>query len=189
MKCLIRGNCFSFLKIALFVLVALSILAGCATPARIGGMTVIPMSVKPPPDSFFLKKAIVVKEVKGGESTNPMWTSEVGNPEFRQAILASLKNHQLLAANKEDGKYGLVVSLEKVDQPLIGLDFTVISTAHYTLERIGTNEKILDKKIMATYTAKLSKSFYGPDRLRRANEGSIRENIRNFIQKLLALKK
>lgn len=188
MKCLFRSDCFSFLKIALFVLVSLSILAGCATPARIGGMTVIPMSAKPPPDSFFLKKAIVVKEVMGGESTNPIWTSEVGNPEFRQAIIESLRNHQLLAPNNKNGKYGLVISLEKIDQPLIGFDLTVNSTVHYNLERIGTNEKIFDEKIMTNYTATLSDSFYGPDRLMLANQGSIRENIRILIQKLLFLK-
>jgi hypothetical protein len=32
------------------------------------------------------KNAIYLGEVSGGESTNPLWVSEVGNPEFRDAL-------------------------------------------------------------------------------------------------------
>ena len=134
-----------------------------------------------------MKNAIALKEVTGGEETNPMWTSEVGSQEFKKALEESLRRTQLLTLPNTVGKYNLSVNLEKVDQPMFGFSFTVTSTTNYLLRNNETNDITFDQKISAPYTATFGDAAYGPTRLKLANEGSIRENIRQFIEKLLLL--
>ena len=38
-----------------------------------------------------LSRAIAVQTVGGGRETNPMWTSQVGNAEFQDALTKSLQ--------------------------------------------------------------------------------------------------
>lgn len=145
-------------------------------------------SFQPVSDNFFLKNEISLTEVTGGEETNPMWTSEVDSQGFRKAIEESLRIQQLLAPGNTNGKYSLRVNLEEVDQPSFGLNFTVTSTANYLLQGSKTKNTILDKNITASHTATFGDAAYGPNRLRLANEGSIKENIKSFISMLLQLK-
>lgn len=49
------------------------------------------------------------------------------------------------------------------------------------------NVVLFDGNIDSSYTAKVSKTFYGVQRLKRANEGAIRENIAKLIYDLYAL--
>ena len=70
---------------------------------------------------------------------------------------------------------------------MFGFSFTVTSTADYLLRNNETKDITFDQKISASYTAIFGDAAYGPTRLKLANEGSIRENIRQFIEKLLLL--
>jgi hypothetical protein len=176
-------------KIILQILLVLFIytLVGCASGARYSAMIPDDHSILPVPENFFLKNAITLKEVTGGEETNPMWTSEVGGQELKKALEESLRRKQLLTPPNTGGKYNLSVNLEKVDQPMFGFSFTVTSTADYLLRNNETKDITFDQKISASYTATFGDAAYGPTRLKLANEGSIRENIRQFIEKLLLL--
>ena len=55
-------------------------------------------------------------------------------------------------------------------------------------DELETKDVTFDQKISASYTATFGDAAYGPTRLKLANEGSIRENIRQFIEKLLLLR-
>ena len=70
---------------------------------------------------------------------------------------------------------------------MFGFSFTVTSTADYLLRNNETKDITFDQKISASYTLTFGDAAYGPTRLKLANEGSIRENIRQFIEKLLLL--
>ena len=45
----------------------------------------------------------------------------------------------------------------------------------------------IDREMDALYTATIGDAVYGATRLKLANEGSIRKNIKQFVEKLLLL--
>lgn len=169
---------------ALAVLVAT--LTGCASPARVEQMTAHTTAaqqaaVKP------LKESIAVAAVSGGKETNPMWTSNVGNVEFEQALEASLREAGLLSAGKELGKYKLAATMEKVDQPLMGFNMTVTATVNYVLTERATGKQVMSKRVALPFTATVSDAFAGVERLRLANEGAVRVNIGSLIEEIAKL--
>lgn len=154
-------------------------LAGCATPASHQAMTVQPSAV--PTVNAKLKSAVKVGTVSGGESTNPIWTSEVDNTAFKQALESSLAIAGYGAPAGADGTYTLSAELQKLEQPLIGLSFDVKSTVLYTLTGPNTDRKY---PVTFTGTAGVSDAFIGTVRLRIANERSIAGNIKELLRQL-----
>ena len=170
-------------RYALLVLFAATSLCACAMPAQVNSMigtpTVQLMGNSP------LKESLRLNAVSGGQSTNPLWTSQVGNPEFQEALRQSLLKQGIIASN--DARYQLDTVLVELKQPLVGFDLTVASTIHYTIREITTNRVAFDQTISASYTANFSDSIIGGavERLRLANEGSIRSNISQFLDQLI----
>jgi hypothetical protein len=171
---------------AIIVLACVAFLPACAAPARPELMTAVvadsgshAMVANSP-----LRQQVWLASVTGGEPTNPIWTSEVGNSEFREALRRSLDGAGF-AASDDGGRFSLHADLIRVDQPLIGFSITVTSTAGYRLVDDTTNETVFSETIIAPYTAGVGDAFLGVERLRIANEGSIRQNIAQFIQKLI----
>lgn len=173
-------------KLVLLALIV-GVLGGCATPARIDHMSISSKDATKYHGDSPLKNSISIKSVSGGESTNPMWTSEIGNKEFQQALVNSLKAAKLLSSNKE-GQYFLDVKMISVDQPFIGASLTVTTTIEYTLVRFSDYKKVFNQKITESYTAQFSDSFLAYERLKLANEGSAKKNITVLIDKLYELK-
>ena len=131
-----------------------------------------------------LENNIGVFSVDGGEKTNPLWTSEISNEAFKEAVKLSLSNQGLLS---ENGEYQLKVKLLQVDQLLFGLDLEVTTNVNYVLTDTKTNKVVLNEVIVAPYTATMGDAFVAIKRLRLANEGSGRSNIEGFLKKLSAL--
>ncbi len=159
-------------------------LTGCAAPASIEGMTVTGTAVMAAPASFPLKHRLLIGNVSGGEETNPMWTSEVGNEEFRAALEESLRVGQLLARSDQDALYVLRATLLNVHQPMIGFDLKVDSKVRYELNSRSDGKHLWEDTVSADYTATVGEAFLAVERLRLANEGSIRENLQALIQRL-----
>ncbi|HWX88899.1 MAG TPA: hypothetical protein VNY75_01230 [Rhizomicrobium sp.] len=168
-----------------FALMAALVLSACASAAGDAGMTVTSASASLPQvqAGSSLRNAITVGSITGGKKTLPFWKSEVGDSEFGTALKNSLGNVGLLATA---GRYHLDVVLTDMDQPLIALDTTVTSTAHYSLTDNSAGRVVFDQTIKADFTAKLMDQPIGFVRLKRANEGSIRHNIELFLQALAA---
>ncbi|WP_246506209.1 hypothetical protein [Kistimonas asteriae] len=167
-------------KIKLFSTVVFAIfLAGCATGAKMENMVYSDFSNKTYAPE--LKQQVSVNEVVGGEETNPAWTSEISNEMFKSALKESLEMQGLYA---EEGKYVLTADLIEVDQPMFGLDFTVTTHIQYKLTDTQTNNIVFEKTVVAPYTATVNDAFYGVERLRLANEGSGKENIKNLLSEL-----
>lgn len=162
----------------------LLIMTGCAAPARVSQMVAYAPALSAGlVDSPWLG-SMTLDAVVGGDTTNPMWTSEVGNAEFREALKQSLLANGLLSSGNQPAKYGLIAQLLEVDQPLFGFNMTVVSRVQYTVKDKVSASVDFDESISASYTASVSDSFLGVERLRLANEGSIKENIMTFIEKL-----
>jgi len=169
-------------------LIVLAILtAGCATPARVGDM-VDQTGKRPTLNSVNLKTNIFVDSVVGGEETNPLWTSEIGSKEFQTALEQSLAKAGLLDIVRNDSAYLLTVNMLEVDQPWGGLDMTVIATVRYVLIDKLSGEEIYNRIIAIPYTAEFSEAFLAMERLRKANEGAARVNIKEFVDDLYNLR-
>ena len=99
----------------LFIASISAVLIGCA-----GGATKEGMVYRPDVALGFdraLGNAVAVEAVSGGQKTNPLWTSEIGNEAFADALEATLEGLGLLS---DTGRYQLRVELQEVDQPKAG---------------------------------------------------------------------
>jgi hypothetical protein len=162
------------------------VLAGCASPASQVGMT----TSEPPVSSSLnipneLKGQLAVRDVIGGKETNPLWLSSISSADFQSALEASLRNFGLGPTAPQTGRYQVAAALKSVDQPLIGLNLTVIATVHYDLIERSTNKSAWATTITRSHTAQFSESLFAVQRLRFANEGAARANIEAFIEELL----
>jgi hypothetical protein len=158
---------------------ALLNLAGCATPATSQAMTVKPGAVAS--TNPRLKSAVVLADVKGGKETNPMWTSQVDAAGFGKALNDSLANAGYTAPHPAAAKYKVSAELLMLDQPLMGFTLDVKSHVRYQVTG-GAAPRTFD--ITATGSASPSDAFIAVERLRMANERSVMENIREFMNRL-----
>ena len=169
----------------ILAILSVAVLAGCATPAAVEQMAVsLPVTQTNPA----LKNSVAVAEVTGGRETNPMWTSQVSSDAFRNALEQSLQNAGMFNKIVAGSKYQLTADLTRLDQPMMGFDMTVSSTVRYSLIETQTRKEVYARVIQISYTAKMSDAFIGSQRLKLANEGSVKANIESFVNDLIALK-
>jgi hypothetical protein len=172
------------IRIAAFALLAG--LGACASAADPGAMTLSTptalASAAAPPFPANLQHAMCVRSVTGGEETNPMWVSKVDDNGFKSAFTGSLDNAGL-TAQSAGCSYQIDVNLLGLSQPSMGLDMTVTSHVNYKVYD-ASGQPYLLATIDAPYTATMSDAFMGVERLKLANEGSIRTSIQMFFDKL-----
>jgi hypothetical protein len=163
------------------------VLAGCASNAATDQM-VSSYVVTQPPKNKKLIQNITVSQVTGGRETNPLWMSKINNDNFKAALVQSLQEanlyHQLDGAN-----YSLAATLIRLHQPFIGINYTVVCEVNYLLKNIANDETVYNKNITTSYTAKFSDSPIAVIRLKKANEGAARANIKQLIDDLYQLPK
>lgn len=169
------GITFKLLATAL----GMAMLYGCATPATQQAMSITYGDSAKAPEQ--LQGQFTVRQVTGGKDTNPLWTSQVDNAGFRNALVQSLNVAGYGAGATGGTKYMIDAELQELKQPLLGFTFDVVSTVNYTVEG-GGNKTVIP--ITATGTATTSDAFVGMERLRMANERSIKENIKAFLKAL-----
>ncbi|HZH45874.1 MAG TPA: hypothetical protein VEY31_04495, partial [Roseococcus sp.] len=129
-----------------------------------------------------LRGALSVGNVSGGQQTSPLWTSQVGNAEFAEALRLSLAAHQLLDSSGQ--RLRVEATLMTLSQPLMGLDMQVGATVYYRVVEAASGHMIFERPIAANYTATFGSAVIGVQRLQFANEGAIRANIASFISAL-----
>lgn len=168
------------MKNVLLSILAVVILVGCATPATQQSMSVSTQDV-PTALNANLKGQVVVANVTGGKETNPMWTSQVDSQSFKGALDKSIAIAGYKANDPSKAKYSVDANLQELNQPMFGFTFDVVSTVLYTVTGEGIQRQM---PVTATGTASTSDAFVGIERLRIANERSIKENIKLFLQKL-----
>ena len=169
-----------FFKLSLIL--GLAVFAyGCAAPASQQAMTISHTDVTFKKNEI-LKNSVSVRNVIGGKSTNPLWTSQVDNEGFKGALEQSLAIVGYKASDSEKAKFLVDVELRKIEQPLIGIDFEVPSEVIYTVTHDG--EKKQSFPVSAIGKAKFSDNWVGYERLKAANEKSIKENIIQFINQI-----
>jgi hypothetical protein len=171
-------------NLRVLAIVAVVFCTGCATPSSPDGMTVTTLATasQVPPK---LRSQVAVKDVIGGSETNPILQSNIESSAFEGALDASLRNAGLAAPNRQAGLYQLEATIKQVDQPVFGFSMTVTTTVYYDLIERSSNKSVWTQTITRSYTAKWEDAFYGPERLRLANEGSAKANIQACIEELI----
>jgi hypothetical protein len=172
----------NFAPLALLVL-ALG-LSACASGAKPGAMLAPNTAQTTISPNSNLREAVAIGQVSGGRETNPLWMSDVSSSDLAEALRLSLSVRTMLAIRDE--RFRLEANMINLQQPVIGVDMTVTSKIRYRLTRVADNTIVFEREITAPFTAAFSSSFYGVERLRLANEGSIRENISQFLTALIA---
>jgi len=162
------------------VLLWVVLLSACATPATRQGMSLGAADIAADRNPA-LQGKVAVTSVSGGKSTSPLWTSQVDDKGFREALEESLKVMGYLASKVEEATYRIEVQLQELRQPLLGMTFDVDSRVEY---RVASRDGQKVFPVSARGTATVSDAFFGVERLRIANERSIKENIRAFIKEL-----
>lgn len=161
---------------------ALALASACAQGATAKGMTVTPEDLRSPTYPG-LAGQFAVSEVGGGTQTNPMWTSQIDDASFREALIESLRAAGLLSGGPS-APLAVQARLVKLDQPFLGFDMTVTSVVHYTVKDVRSGAVLIDEDVTAAHTATMSDAFAGVTRLKLANEGSARKNIAALIERL-----
>ncbi len=167
---------------ALLAMCTLFLLSACAQGATAKGMTITPADLRSPPNPR-LAGSVAISDVAGGRETHPLWTSQIDDAAFREALLESLRAVGFLS-ERGDAPLALQVRLVKLDQPLIGFNMTVTSVVHYTVRDVRTGAVLIDDDVAAEHTATMGDAFVGVKRLQLANEGSARKNIAALIERL-----
>ena len=157
-------------------------MAACASPSRPEAMTLYatPGLVASSGDLGYRSVTSVI--VSGGSETNPLWTAQVSNEDLRTALEGSLAAAGYMGS---DGRPMVVTAnMIALNQPMAGFDMSVTSRIQYSVTSDG--RVVFNDTVAATGTASMGEAFAGVERLRLANEKSIRENIKQFITRFRA---
>ncbi|MEM9046051.1 MAG: hypothetical protein AAGC81_15290 [Pseudomonadota bacterium] len=165
-----------------FLILTLGIVSACAQAARPTALVAEVTDTTLLPEGSPLAASVEVGTVSGGEETNPLWKSNVSNEAFQTALNQSLAVTALLAP--QGGPLKVDAQLIDMDQPFGGISMTVTSTARYTVTN-SAGESVFDETIITPHTTEFSEAFLGAERLRLANEGSVKKNINRFIELLI----
>lgn len=167
---------------------ALLLLAGCASPARIDRMVAATegRTIDAVARSS-LRANTSVNSVIGGKETNPLWISNVSGADFERALEESLKAAGLLSQNRQASEYQINADLVKMDQPLFGIDMTVTAHVKYELIDRKNGTAVYKKELRIPFTATMGDAFLGVERLKIANEGAVKSNIKTFIEEIVLL--
>jgi len=176
MKTMIRRVATAAAAAALFGL------AACATPSNPAKMTLPATPGLTAASGDVGYKSVTTVTVNGGTSTNPLWTSQVSDSDFQTALEGSLEAAGYMG--NQGRPMTVTASLIDLKQPMFGLDMAVTSRVRYSVTRDGTI--VFDDTVAATGVAGMGEAFAGVERLRIANEKSIKENIREFLTRFRA---
>jgi len=132
---------------------------------------------------------VSINESIGGRETNPLWTSQVSNLAFTEALSNALAKSGVFQAviKGGDADYLLDVTILDYDQPWIGIDIDIRMKTKWELADAKTLVPVWSDTFETTYRAKLSDALIAAERLQKANEGSVRTNIKEGIRRLSLL--
>ena len=165
-----------------FATSVLAWLCGCGTSADPAHMAV----QSTPANSNFpdaLHHVMCVRHVAGREDTSTFWGTLVSDQDFNDALTATLQAAGL-AASGAACKYPIDVNVLGVVQYNHMFSMDVTSHLNYKVYD-AAGQPVLLETISA---AASSDATFGPVRIKRANEGSIRDSISQFLEKLRAAK-
>ena len=169
--------------LSLSLVTVAAVMSGCATPATYEGMV--------PGDYDTARKHAksVNVQVGGGQQTSSMGKSQISDEAFSKALVEAITKSQTFSqvVQGKGGDYQLLVSIISMEQPTFGMNFTVKMEAGWTLKNVATGQVVWQEAIKSQHTATTSDAFVGTTRLRMANEGAAKNNIKQGLAKISRL--
>jgi len=158
------------------------ILSACAAAPDVDRM--IPSA--PPSAVLHSDKVLRVGEVTGGKETNPLMQSMIDDTGFRQALVDTLQRSGLFRSVITDqAAADYELQAEIVSQEVQGIyDATATLFVNYRLLEVSSHREIWKENLLSRYMAKFEESFIGVERRRKANEGVVRENLLQLVDRL-----
>jgi hypothetical protein len=179
-----KRRLIAFLGNNTVVIAAAALLCGgCATASKPEAMIAAPVEgVTAHPESVSIT-------VTGGSETSAMVASDISNADFAEALRASIVQSKLFAKvlAGEQSDYQLQVHIARLERPMFGASFTVKLETSWQLRRRSDATIVWEKAITSSFTANMGDAFVGVTRLRLANEGAARSNIRDAIAQMSRL--
>lgn len=168
--------------LSLSLVTVAAVMSGCATPATYEGMV-------PGDYSTARKHAKTVSvQVGGGQETSSMGKSQISDEAFAKALVEAITKSQTFSqvVQGKGGNYQLLVSIISMEQPTFGIDMTVKMEAGWTLKS-AAGQVVWQEAIKSQHTATAGDAFVGTTRLRLANEGAAKNNIKQGLAKISRL--
>lgn len=171
-----------FLSVTALVLAG-SVLAGCASPSTSQGMT--PAAIQ----TTNKHAQSVSVAVAGGKETESTGKSQISDSAFTQALVDSINSSKTFSSviQGKGADYQLSVTMFSMEQPSFGLSFTVKLEAGWSLKR-ADGSVVWQESIKSEHTSTPGDAFAAVERLRLATEGAAKENIAQGLSKISALK-
>ena len=156
---------------------------GCATASKPTAMVADVVQVE------HRNAASVAVTVTGGADTSSMGASNISNDDFAAAIRDSIEKSGVFAsiATAGAGEYQINAQIVRLDRPILGFSFTVTMEVTWRLLWTSSQEVVWEKSVTSSFTATTGDAFVGVTRLRLANEGAARANIKDAITQLGSL--
>ncbi|MFH0351052.1 MAG: hypothetical protein ACHBMF_03835 [Chromatiales bacterium] len=166
-------------KRLLLILAALQ--SGCAegpeVPAMVPDINTVP--------SVSNRKTIAISRALGGEETNFFMTSEIDNEGFRKALKIALEKSGLFRIVFIDLNGDYVLYPKIVFQDVVpGLSMRSVFKVDYRIADGWSEKELWQRRVISTYDAPLAEALYGVSRVRKAHEGSVRQNIQSLLTQL-----
>jgi len=169
-----------------FTLIALMflLLGACAGGPRLEAMVPDVATNAVIAENSSLWKSTGIGEISGSTKTNKLWKTQITNEVFAKALRQSFGLHAVLSEGV--GKYKASAKLKELRQPFLGFELAVTARVEYTVTRTSDKFIVFNRMITETYTSTLKDSYVFSDRLKLANEGAIKDNIKKFIGAYIA---
>ena len=164
-----------FTPIALMFL----LLGACAGGPRLEAMVPDVATNAVIAENSTLWKSTGIGEITGSAKTNKLWKAQISKEIFEDALRQTLGLHAILSEGS--GKYKVSAKLKELRQPFLGLELAVTARVGYKVTRTSDSFIVFNRVITETYTSTLKDSLVFSDRLKLANEGAIKDNIKKFI--------
>lgn len=131
------------------------------------------------------EKTLAIARVTGGRDTNPFLSPLIENGRFRHALMTTLEKAGLFRKVFYDQNGDYLFYAEIVTQDVVaGLSMTSVLTVRYRLVETWTKKELWHARIPSRYDARLTEALFGVTRVRKAHEGSVRENLRTLLERL-----
>lgn len=173
--------------VAALAALSLSLLAGCASPVTVSGMT---DRLAPKAGSPYAGK-MYIRSVSGEKHANTAGRgSAITNDGFRAALADSLSHAQLLSTSDRNKRYAVTVRLDNNRSIHPGFVHHTVKDdlkVHYIVEDLRGGHVVMDKTV-TTKTSVQFAAWKGPVGGAKAEkdvrEEAARRNIRKFVRML-----
>ena len=136
-----------------------------------------------------------VNESTGGIDAKPLWTSQISNIAYTEALSNALAKSGVFQAVIKGGgadypggaNYILDVTILEYDQPWHGANIIIGINTKWELTDAKTHESVWSNTFKTAYRAAWIESVFDGERIEKAHEAAVRTNIKEGIRRLSLL--